>query len=245
MGSQVILDLISATIIFGSLLVIGMRMNAFSSENMQAIRGDVIVQENLVAMISLIEYDFRKIGYVANADSALDAEHGAILEATSTKIIFCTDYEPLTTETGGRIDKIEYRLDTTAAGLVSWTPNPNDRYLYRNYNDAEIASPKKINLGITRFRLTYYDFEDSNITPGVRPSPSAPINPAFTGNWVYGTNPTTRINTIQIDVEIQSWVKVEVDTMLYGFNSKSDTLTQYQTAYWRQIRLAAKNLRNR
>ncbi len=244
MGSQVVLDLISATIIFGSLLVIGMRMNAFTSENMQVIRGNVIVQENLVALITLVEYDFRKIGYIANADSALDSEHGAIIEADSSHIKFITDYVPLTTASGST-DTIEYRFGLTNADLVTWTPNPIDRYLYRNYNRAEMLNPAKVNLGVTRFRLTYYDFQDSNITPGMRPSPSAPINPAFNGNSVYNTNPTTQINTVQIDIEIQSWIKVEIDTSLYGINAKSDTLDQYQTAYWRQIRLAAKNLRNR
>jgi hypothetical protein len=244
MGSQVVLDLISATIIFGSLLVIGLRMNAFASDNMQRIRGDVIVQQNLVSVITLVEYDFRKIGYVANADSALDPERGAIIEADSVHIKFFTDYPPYTTAGGGK-DSIEYRFGLTNADLVTWTPNPNDRYLYRNYNGAEMANPIKVSLGVTRFKLTYYDFQDSNITPFERPSPSAPLNPPFNGNSVYASNPTTQINTIQIDIEIQSWLKVEVDTTLYGLDSKRDTLTSYQTAYWRQIRLAAKNLKNR
>ncbi|MDP1677126.1 MAG: hypothetical protein Q8L88_09680 [Bacteroidota bacterium] len=244
MGSQVVLDLISATIIFGSLLVIGLRMNAFTSDNMQRIRGDVIVQQNLVAVISLVEYDFRKIGYVANSDSTIDSEHGAIIEADSNHIRFITDYPPFTTS-GGRTDTIEYKFGLTNDDLVSWTPNPNDRYLYRNFDKAEMDNPVKISLGVTRFKLTYYDFQDSNITPNERPTPSSPPNPVFNGNSVYATNPTTQINTIQIDIEIQSWVKVEVDTALYGLDTQSDTLTSYQTAYWRQIRLAAKNLRNR
>ncbi len=244
MGSQVVLDLISATIIFGSLLVIGMRMNAFTSENMQRIRGDVIVQQNLVAVITLVEYDFRKIGYFASADSALDSEHSSIIEADSNHIKYYTDYAPLTTD-GGGIDSIEYRFGLTNDDLVSWTPNPNDRYLYRNFNGTEMANPAKISLGVTQFKLTYFDFDDNNITPGFRPTPISPPNPPFNGNSVYATNPTTQINTIQIDIEIQSWVKVEVDTALYGLDTKSDTLTSYQTAYWRQIRLAAKNLRNR
>jgi hypothetical protein len=250
MGSQVVLDLISATIIFGSLLVIGIRMNAFTSENMQKIRSDVIVQENLVAVISMVEYDFRKIGYIANADSALDSEHSAIIEADSSHIKFITDYGnspgvKFTTEPGGKTDTIEYRYGLTASDLVTWTPNPRDRYLYRNFNWAEMANPAKVSLGVTRFKLTYYDFQDSNITPYERPSLGAPLNPPFNGNSVYATNPTTQINTIQIDIEIQSWVKVEVDTTLYGIDTKRDTLTAYQTSYWRQIRLAAKNLRNR
>jgi hypothetical protein len=192
----------------------------------------------------MVEYDFRKIGYIANADSSLGPDYGAIVEADSSHIKFYTDYEPFTTN-GGGIDSVEYRFGLTAGDLVTWTPNPNDRYLYRNYNAAEMDNPAKVSLGVTQFKLTYYDYNDSNITPGVRPTPSSPINPDFDGNSVYDFNPTTKINTIQIDIEIQSWVKVEVDTALYGLNAKADTLTSYQTAYWRQIRLAAKNLRNR
>ena len=69
MGSQTILDLIASTIVFGTLLVIGIRLNSNSSENMQKIRSDVTVQQNLVALVSTLEYDLRKLGYSTSPDS--------------------------------------------------------------------------------------------------------------------------------------------------------------------------------
>src|SRR3990172_2333124 len=128
MGSQTILDLIAATIVFGSLLIITLRTNAFTSDNMQRISGDVVVQGNLVALVSTIEYDFRKIGYFPDPDIR-DPDYGAIKIATATRFVFYTDYPPY-----GFLDSIEYKLDTTTSGLATWTPNPNDRYLYRNFN---------------------------------------------------------------------------------------------------------------
>jgi type II secretory pathway component PulJ len=63
MGSQTILDLIASTMVFGTLLMIALRLNGGTMENMQSFREDILVQQNLVAVTVLLEYDFRKIGY--------------------------------------------------------------------------------------------------------------------------------------------------------------------------------------
>lgn len=222
MGSQTILDLIASTIVFGTLLVIGIRLNSNSSENMQKIRSDVTVQQNLVALVSTLEYDLRKLGYSTSPDS-LDSRE-AILKADTSEIKFLTDYDR-----DGDIDQIWYKLgETTGADAPEWTPNPRDRYLFRTIND---ETEQKVYLGVTVFRLRYFNTQKDTLFP------------PFDG--IKGTsNPTSEIYTIEISVMCESWVATQVDSSQFGLGATGDKEV-YQTAYWRQIRLAAKNLRNR
>ena len=219
MGSQTILDLIASTIVFGTLLVIGIRLNTNSSENMQKIRSDVTVQENLVALVTTLEYDMRKLGYTTNPDS-LDSRD-AIVYADTSEIKFLTDYDR-----DGDIDQIWYRLgDTVGVDAPEWTPNPRDRYLFRTIND---ESEQKVYLGVTIFKLRYFDTQKDTLFP--------PFDPT--------TNPLSAIFTIEISVMCESWVATQVDSSQFGLGATGDKEV-YQTAYWRQIRLAAKNLKNR
>jgi len=90
---------------------------------------------------------------------------------------------------------------------LTGTPNPNDRKLYRVLNS---DSPKSANLGITEFKLTYYNALGNQISfPIAQPG---------------------EIFTMQIDIVVEN-------TAAYD--------EQYSSAFWRQIRLAARNLRNR
>lgn len=103
------------------------------------------------------------------------------------------------------MDTLEYRTGPTSE--LSSTPNPRDMYLYRNVNN---VSSQGSNLGITQFKLLYFNtFGNKLTTPVAVPS---------------------EIATIQIDVTVEN---------VAAYNN------EYSTAFWRQLRLTARNLKNR
>ncbi len=144
MGSQVIIDIIGSTIVFGSLMLMTLRLNLSQNEMMQTARGDLMVQQAIVEVTHLIEYDFRKIGYCKNTSQIIS---NAILLADSNAITYRTDVD-----NNGNVDTMHYYLGP--ASELSATPNPRDRMLYRVINR---DSPKGANLGVTVFDLKYYD----------------------------------------------------------------------------------------
>jgi hypothetical protein len=90
---------------------------------------------------------------------------------------------------------------------LTQTPNPRDRFLYRVVNN---ESPKGINLGVTQFKLIYFDAVGDTINfPIIVPS---------------------EVYTLEINLTVEN---------VSGYNQK------YSSAFWRQIRLTARNLRNR
>ena len=57
MGAQVMIDLIGSIVVFGWLLLMSLRVNTQNQENMQTLNGDLLVQENLVAVTQLLEME--------------------------------------------------------------------------------------------------------------------------------------------------------------------------------------------
>ena len=90
MGSQVILDLIASSLTFGTLLLMAIRLNGTVSESVQMYNGDLLVQGNIVTVINMLEYDFRKIGYCADSKQLPDPTK-YIIYADSNSIKFYTD----------------------------------------------------------------------------------------------------------------------------------------------------------
>lgn len=212
MGFSTLIDILGATIIGGLLLLILFRVNDTATQNTFVYTGELMVQQALVQTVNIIEHDFRKMGYCEIWENMPNPAN-AIIFADSNKISFLTDLPPDMLSVGdGVIDTLHYFIGPTSE--LALTDNPNDRLLYRVVN-SEI--PKSSNVGITNFKLTYFD-SFNEIIP-------TPILDAATGS----------INTIQIDLEIQT---------IYAYHQLySDQL--YNSVFWRQIRLAAKNLRNR
>jgi hypothetical protein len=95
---------------------------------------------------------------------------------------------------------------------INGTPNPNDKMLYRY----EVGSTKGAsNLGITQFTLTYYDNMNNKL--------SHPIN-------------TELISYMEIDIKVED---------SYGYdtgNSEKSHIEKFPTVFWRQIRMATKNM---
>jgi|SRR5690554_1983635 len=199
MGFSTILDVLGSTIIGGMLMLILFRLNDSAAENIYNNSGELTSQQNISTVVQILENDFRKIGYCSDWQK-IPVPSKAIIFADSNKIKFLTDVD-----SDSFVDTIYY-YSGSPNELLS-TPNPRDRYLYRVVNN---EPPAKVNLGVTEFRLTYYDIFDKKI--------NFPV--AVPGE----------IHSIQIDVAVEN---------PEAYNN------QYSSVFWRQIRLAAQNLKNR
>src|SRR5512142_784678 len=185
MGAQVMIDLIGSIIVFGWLLLMSLRVNTQNQENMQTFNGDLLVQENLVAVTQLLEYDFRKIGFCKEPNNLVDPTK-AILLADTSRIKFLTDVD-FGSGPDGVLDSIYYFLGDTSQ--LSQTPNPRDRFLYRQVNGEPVRGA---NLGITSFTMKYFD------RMGV------PIATPVTGAELQ------KIQTIQITLSVESVYASEI-----------------------------------
>jgi hypothetical protein len=199
MGFSSILDILGSTIIGGMLLVIILRLNDAAVQNTYNNSGELSSQQNIATIVQILETDFRKIGFCKDWNK-IPIPSRAIIIADSNKIKYLTDIEA-----DGFVDTMYYYIGSTNEILT--TPNPRDRYLYRIVNG---GLPVKVNLGVTEFRLVYFDVRDDTI--------NFPIT-------VPG-----EIHSMQINVAVEN-----VDA--YD--------NQYSSVFWRQIRLAAQNLKNR
>jgi hypothetical protein len=197
MGSQTIIDIIASTIVFGALLLNAFQLNYGTSENLQDFRGDLIVQQNLVAVTTLLEYDFRKIGYCKDY-TKIPVATASIRYADTSKIVFWTDIAtggaPYTGD--GNIDSLSYYVGPTSE--LANTPNPNDRLLYRVLNN---ETPVGVGMGVTIFNLQYYDaFHNKLATPVADPR---------------------EIQSLQITIQVENPIKF---TKYYS--AKADSLYQ-------------------
>ena len=172
------------------------RLNDNATQNTYNYGGEVILQENLVTTVEVLEYDFRKIGYCENP---LPNPAKSILSADTSSITFLTDVD-----FNGVVDTMTYSLGDTTE--LTSTPNPNDKMLYRTVNGNKTG----VNLGITLFKMKYYDVLGNELTPPLK----AP----------------TGISSMEIDIRVEN---------TSGYDK------QYTYAFWRQIRLASRNLNNR
>jgi len=210
MGFSTIIDIIGSTLIGGMLLMILFRMNDVAVENTYVYGSELIVQQNLVEVVTLLEYDFRKIGYCADWQKIPDPAD-AILAADSNDITFLTDLD-----SDGNLDTLRYFTGPTSE--LSGTSNPRDKMLYRVENN---ETPKGANLGVTQFRMLYFNAIGNVI--------SFPI-----------TVPS-EIYTMQINITVEN--TEPITSYAQSENGGLDTLNS--SVFWRQIRLAARNLRNR
>lgn len=186
MGSQVILDIIGSFIIFGWLLLTSIRVSVANSENLQTYGGELLVQQNLVEVTKLLEYDFRKIGFCLEPNRIPDPTKAIVL-ADSTRLKFLTDVDLTGTGPDGIVDSIYYYLGPTSE--LAGTMNPRDRMLYRVVN---AETPNGSNLGVTSFKFLYFDSQGNPL-----PLP------------ITGAN-LQRIQTIQISLVVENVVAGEL-----------------------------------
>lgn len=165
MGFTTLIDVIGSMIIGGIIMLLLFRLNDAGTENVYNNTGELIAQENIATIVSILEYDFRKIGYTSDL-SQLGGKlkiSDIITLADSTHIRFFADVDD---DFGW--ETVDYYTGPTSE-LLS-TPNPRDKYLYRVIND---ETPVRVNLGVTHFRLRYFDgtgeeFTDYPVDGGVQ-----------------------------------------------------------------------------
>ncbi len=214
MGSSTILDILGSSFVGGMLLLIMFRLNDASVENSYTYAGNLIVQQNLVSIVEVINHDFNKIGYCEKWENMPDPLN-AIISATDTSISFLTDLSTPSHPYGdGIIDTLKYYSGSVSE--LTETPNPRDRILYRVEGN---SIPGGSNLGVTYFKLSYFDVQGHLL--------SYPIT-------------TSKIRSIQIDLKLED---------VYGYDTSNMDKESYQERYadaiWKQLRISSPNLRNR
>ncbi|HQI41962.1 MAG: hypothetical protein B6D44_13685 [Ignavibacteriales bacterium UTCHB2] len=197
MGFSTLIDILGSTIIGGILLIIVLRLNDTATEKTTNYGGELSLQQNLVTIAQIMEYDFRKMGYCKDWLKFPDPKL-SIISAGKDNIKFFADID-----NNGIMDTVSYYI----GDFLTSTPNPRDRYFYRKLNN---QPPAAINLGVTQFFLRYFDTFGDTLT--------APVS-----------DPTL-INSYELNIQVET---------VYAYDE------QYSSAFWKQIRLLARNLRNR
>ena len=196
MGQTVLLDIIGSFVTFGLLLLAVFRLNAGSSESTSAYYASYMLQSNMLTLTLMLETDLRDIGknYTRN-----NTDPTPIRTAVSNEFSFMI---------GPNL--IDWKIGDPSE-LVS-TPNPNDRYVYRNVNGVNF----KMNLGVTNMKFKYWKIDsptDSLTTP------------------VAQTN-FSLIGPVDVTIQLESPFKRTQQYM-------NDT-SEYEM-YWRQIRSVARS----
>ena len=160
MGTSSILDIVGSFVIAGFLFLMTMRMNQAAQETSSAYHIQLSMQSNLTTLVSILEFDLRKIGYCRDFKKIPDPTKSLLL-ADSSRIKFLCDYN-----NDGNLDSIFYYLGPPSE--LTDTPNPRDCYLYKKTNN---GTPEKWNFGVTTFRFKFYDaLGDSVLFPISSPS---------------------------------------------------------------------------
>ena len=206
MGFSTILDILGSIVVGGFILLLLGKLDDSAVKNVYNNSEELILQENLTTVSSIIESDFRRMGYCS--DYRKIPTTNVIISATDTSIWFKTDaYD------AGKVDTLKYYLGSPDELLN--TPNPRDRYLYRVVNN---ETPREADLGVTQFRLVYFDVLGDTL--------HLPITDL------------SKINSMEINLSVENVVG-------YGDTTQQNINDMYSSAFWRQIKMASKNITNR
>ena len=213
MGTSTIFDIITSTVIGGMLLLMALRLNAQAIETNAIYQDNLNLQTGLVALVDIVENDFRKIGYCKDW-TKISPPNIAIVAADSVSIKFLTDIPSSPTDYGdGNVDTIYYYTGSTGGN----PNNPHERPLYRVVNGNTATGWQ---LGVTRFALRYFDALDSTL--------QVPI-----------TDPTL-IYELEVNISLES----PAPLTKINYHDSTSAAEDFKV-YWKQIRLASRNLRNR
>lgn len=138
-----LLDILGATVLWGFIILILLRVNAQMTENSFENLNTSITQMDAIELGKIIEFDITKVGDIIEGDK--------IISADSTQIEFYFDYNH-----DGSKDTLKYFLGATSD--LSHTNNPNDKPLYRQFNNST-----KIIGEISNFKFSYSDSSGSQI----------------------------------------------------------------------------------
>jgi hypothetical protein len=139
----------------------------------------IMTQTNFTEVTKDLEFNFRKMGY--KVPSANDS---AIVTADSNKIKFKGDFD-----NNGTVDTITYYLNPASSGNA----NTNTHILNMTLNT---SATQKINIGITKFRLTYYDASETPYT-------------------TYPVSTPSKISSIKLSMNLESTVPYKLKAEKY------------------------------
>ena len=215
MGYTVLLDILGAMFVAGILILSMQQINNNTILNLGYYTQDYIMQRSLLQLVTQLERDLKRIGYTTNSE-LIQSTADAITQANDTSITIVGDFDD-----SGTVQSIQYYIGPI--GELSGTKNPRDRILYRKVGS---ATPLKINYNVTYFHFDYYDSFDAAI--------SSPVATSATGS----------IASIMLSIKLESWdsykTSTDYDKRYLGYDT-----TKYAEVYWRQVRVSAKNLKNR
>jgi hypothetical protein len=211
MGTSTLFDIVSSTMVAGILLLMVLRLNMQANEASALYNTNLTLQENMTALVGIIEHDFRRIGYCKDYTKIPEPTR-SIRIADSSRIRFWLDVD-----NKGRVDSITYYLGDPDLSTI----NPRDRILFRQVNT---SPPQAFHMGVTVFRLRYFDADgDTLVTPVADPR---------------------EVYLIDISVGIEAPAPFQV-LFQAARDGRPDSVHADFQQFWRQIRLAARNLRNR
>jgi hypothetical protein len=139
---SVMMDIVGSVVLVGMLMLMVMGININMSNETYKGLTDLNLQTQSIQLSRILEFDLYKAGYAVS-------KPGVIAIADSSSLKFYTNLFNI----AGRRDSIEYDL----GGMVTSSPNPNDKSLYRFENTTKVF----INFSVTRFILSYYNSRDS------------------------------------------------------------------------------------
>lgn len=140
---QYMLDIISSMMVAGIITLIVIQLNVSMTQESIQIRYEWATQENMSKMAEILENDFYKIGSHATAPPLF------ISTADSEKIVFRGDVDTTNLPKGSIEDVSYYSVKSSIAG--------DKRTFFKLYRKIGSTAGSEVNLGFTKFKLSYYD----------------------------------------------------------------------------------------
>ena len=156
MGSSTIIDILGAIMIGGILMLNTSRLFNNTTENSWQYASEAIVQTNLIEITTLIEHDFRRIGYQRGAENLSHAVT-AIEFAGRNRIVFFADMDD-----NGSLERVEYRVGP--ADSLRQTASPIDLPFFRRING---AGQVVTTYGVVEFTLEYFNYTGGQLATPV------------------------------------------------------------------------------
>jgi len=208
MGFQIFLDIAGAIVLGGAFLINLLRFQGDDLQTKQESHDDIVAQQNLTALVSLLEDDFRRIGYCAAKGSMTGP---VILCAGPDYISFKTDLVTSAYPEGdGIVDSVAY----LTGPLMNTTPNPRERMLYRRENQGEwdVSS-----LGVTYLDFKYHRFNGDTLARPVAASQLKEITGIEVTVRVENQYPFTVAGTVDsLDIIDVNWKQLDFEIKNFG-----------------------------
>ena len=136
----VLIDILSSVFIGGFIILMAFGILDSTNKFLYSHNDDLIVQESLTSINTILEYDLDKMGF------GVPENNNVVLLADSTHLQFLADLDQ-----NCQPDTVEYYVGSAVE--LSHTPNPSDFFVYRKVNGLP-ANGSAIGV-VTYFHFTY------------------------------------------------------------------------------------------